>query len=505
MISVRLDGELLSFPEGTTLGRILSGRDPECVVALVRPGGREAARTENLRLTTTAGEVVVEVPGGTVFPELPVGALGLLWEDRYAAAFGPFPGGITPARKPSLYERSDVILGCGGYDPERSFLVFSRMRHSADHGAESGGGVIGRVVVGRGVIDRWTSGDRITGISPVLSWADTTRSFTSRDPDIPLEDGMEMVTWVEIDAQGFSGNMVNTGTARSVEHLLFSLRQGRFLVSSGASTHILDERWSGRDVVSERAGMRREGTVTVRTKGRLRGAIYIYTSDIPAGPAHTIVGQVVHGIEIARLARVGDLFSVRINPERFDMIGMPLTKALEICRGRAIRVSQEQEGDDLVVIGQEPGTTLEVLSLGNVTLTTIPFSHVVDITLDDRSAPDSCAIFRELTGLSTHSVGKMPLFFSFEDVFLFRPDVPPGIRITPENTPMELVEGGALAMTNDARKGAGLVGIRLNPNREFGPTSEPFEGTNIIGRVIDLEKLHRFSENEMVYIREGGG
>ena len=34
----------------------------------------------------------------------------------------------------------------------------------------------------------------------------------------------------------------------------------------------------------------------------------------------------------------------------------------------------------------------------------------------------------------------------------------------------------ALAMTNDSRKGAGLVGVRLSVNKEFGPTSEPFEG-----------------------------
>jgi UPF0288 family protein (methanogenesis marker protein 3) len=39
-------------------------------------------------------------------------------------------------------------------------------------------------------------------------------------------------------------------------------------------------------------------------------------------------------------------------------------------------------------------------------------------------------------------------------------------------------------------------------NREFGPTSEPFEGTNIIGRVVDTEKLKGLKEKEKVYIRE---
>jgi hypothetical protein len=35
-----------------------------------------------------------------------------------------------------------------------------------------------------------------------------------------------------------------------------------------------------------------------------------------------------------------------------------------------------------------------------------------------------------------------------------------------------------------------------------GPTSEPFEGTNLIGRVIDTEKLKKVKERENVYIRE---
>jgi UPF0288 family protein (methanogenesis marker protein 3) len=46
------------------------------------------------------------------------------------------------------------------------------------------------------------------------------------------------------------------------------------------------------------------------------------------------------------------------------------------------------------------------------------------------------------------------------------------------------------------------VGVRLAENREFGPTSEPFEGTNLIGWVIDTEKLKRLKENETVYLRE---
>jgi UPF0288 family protein (methanogenesis marker protein 3) len=46
------------------------------------------------------------------------------------------------------------------------------------------------------------------------------------------------------------------------------------------------------------------------------------------------------------------------------------------------------------------------------------------------------------------------------------------------------------------------VGVRLSANREFGPTSEPFDGTNLFGRVIDTGKLKKVKERENVYIRE---
>jgi UPF0288 family protein (methanogenesis marker protein 3) len=127
---------------------------------------------------------------------------------------------------------------------------------------------------------------------------------------------------------------------------------------------------------------------------------------------------------------------------------------------------------------------------------------VIDISLDDARAPESCAVFRKLTGLSTHSVGVLPLFFHFEDVYLFKPEIPKAVRIIPENVPKDVSPANALAITNDSRQGVGMVGIRGGENREFGPTSEPFEGTNLLGTVLETGKLTHIRERENVYIRE---
>lgn len=506
MITLLVDGERRLADEGATLRDVLPGWDWSCSVGVIRAGARESTETGSMRLVTSAGEVVVELlPEGRELlqsPDLRL-PLPLHWSDRYAAAFGPFPSRFVPSRKPHLYERGDLVLGCGGYDAGRSYLVFSRLRHAADHGAAAGGGVIGRVVYGRGLIDRWASGDRIEQIVPVLNWADTSRSFSTNDGSLPLEDGMEIVTHVRVTAHGYAGGRVHaTDAAESVEHVLLALAENRFVVGRASSTYIEDDRMAGKPVPFEVKAPRREGHLTVRTRGRSSGALYIYTRDIPASASHTLAGQVTHGIELARLARAGETIRIEVEPSRFDLVGLFLPDAEGVAAGRGVAVTARGEGKNLVVVDQQPATTLEALAAGSVTLETVPLGRIIDISLDDTHAPETCAVFRKLTGLDRHRVGRIPFFFQFEDVYLFRPRIPPGTHIIPENLPADRVLPGTLAITNDSRKGAGLVGVRTSENREFGPTSEPFEATNVIGRVLDLGKLSALKENEIAFIRE---
>ncbi len=505
MVTILIDGERCEVPDGARLSSLLKNVRSGCAVGIIRPATTEQSATGSLALSTTAGEVMVESAAGkadTLSVEN-TGKLALHWSDRYAAAFGPFSASFTPERKPHLYERGDVILGCGGYDPARSYIIFSKSRHSADHGAATGGGIIGNVVSGRGVLDRWTTGDRVTKIEPVISWADTSRSFTTTDLETVAEEGMQVVTYIAITAQGYTPGKITTEAAGSVEHLLLTLQRGEFVVGRATSTHILDPHRAGTEgVPHDLRQPRREGTVTVRTSGKTSGGIYIYRADVPSSLVHSVVGQVVHGIELARIAKEGDRLAVRIEPQRIDLLGLPLAHAQDIARARGIALSVDKEGDGRIIVSQEPGTTLDLLFEKAVKVTTAPAEKVIDIELDDEHAPASCEVFRRFTGLREHDAGMMPVFFKFEDVVLFKPKIAPGVKITPENPPVDESPASALAMTNDSRKGSGLVGVRLSANREFGPTSEPFEGTNIIGRVIDTDKLKKLKERETIYIRE---
>jgi putative methanogenesis marker protein 3 len=362
--------------------------------------------------------------------------------------------------------------------------------------------VIGNVVSGRAVLDRWSTGDKVLKIEPVISWADTSRSFTTTDVSLVLEDGMQIVTRVAVMAQGFSEGRITTEAAGSVEHMLLALQSGRFVVDRATSTHIADLRRAGTDVSPEYRHPRREGVVTVRATGKAAGGIFIYRTDVPRSMVHSIAGQVVQGIELVRLARDHDVLAVSVQPGRIDLLGLPVQRAKEIASARGFTLIFDKDLGERIVVSQDPGTTLDVLAERKVTVTTAPFDKVIDIELDDAHAPVSCGIFRRITGLVEHDAGMLPVFFKFDDVVLFKPAIPVGIKLNPENSPVDEAPAAGLGITNDSRKGAGLVGVRLSANREFGPTSEPFEGTNMIGRVIDTEKLKKVKERENVYIRE---
>jgi putative methanogenesis marker protein 3 len=434
MVTIHLNGERLELDTGSTLGSILKSHPAGCSVAIIRPATQEQAKTGSLAISTTAGQITIELSGEHVsFLESPaiVPQLVLHWGDRYAAAFGPFPSDLHPVRKPHLYERGDVILGCGGYDPARSYLIFSKTRHSADHGADESGGVIGNVVSGKGVLDRWSTGDKVQKIEPVISWADTSRSFTTTDQGLVLEDGMQVVTRIAVMAQGFSPDRITTEAAGSVEHMLLALQSGRFVVDRATSTHISDLRRAGTDVPREYHHPRREGAVTVPATGKAAGGIFLYRTDVPSSMVHSIVGQVVQGIELVRLAQEHDVLAVSVQPGRIDLLGLPVQRAKEIASARGFALIIDKDVGERIVVSQDPGTTLDVLAERKVTVTTAPFDKVIDIELDDAHAPVSCGIFRRITGLIEHDAGMMPAFLKFDDVILFRPEIPTSFKINP--------------------------------------------------------------------------
>ena len=278
-----------------------------------------------------------------------------------------FPRDPPRPANPTCTSRGDVILGCGGYDPARSYLIFSKGRHSADHGADESGGVIGKVVSGPGVLDRWSTGDRLREIEPVISWADTSRSFTTTDRALVLEDGMRIVTRVGVIAQGYTDReRVDHEAAGSVEHMLLALQTGRFAGDRATSTHIADLRLQGRTFRREYRHPRREGAVTV-TDGRQSGGRRLHLPrpmSRQPGPQHRRAGRCT-GIELVRLAQEHDQLRRRACSRHGSTCSASRSRHKEIAaaRGIALVIDKDASGERIVV-SQDPGTTLEVLAEG---------------------------------------------------------------------------------------------------------------------------------------------
>ena len=81
-------------------------------------------------------------------------------------------------------------------------------------------------------------------------------------------------------------------------------------------------------------------------------------------------------------------------------------------------------------------------------------------------------------------------------------DVPKESKgLIPENTPKDVVKAGEIGVTNMSRRHIGMVGVRFEDNKEFGPTGEPFQGTNIIGRMAEgIENLEKYKEGDTIYV-----
>jgi UPF0288 family protein (methanogenesis marker protein 3) len=187
------------------------------------------------------------------------------------------------------------------------------------------------------------------------------------------------------------------------------------------------------------------------------------------------------------------------------LMGLSLKVAEKIAEERGIGFEVKgHTGDDAVVVEQRPATTMQILKEGRVMVTSIPADRMVAIELYDDLAPKSLDYFRHVVGLKEKPVGPLPVYFVYENTVLFKPVISATSykEILPENKPTEIVRAGEIGVTNQVAKNAGLVGVKLEDDPKYGPSGEKFLATNIVGRILDLEKLRDVKEEETVYVLE---
>jgi putative methanogenesis marker protein 3 len=505
-LRVLVDGKEIELPENSSLGQALekSGAVPKdgAIVGIVKGRGEKTLQTNSYWLNMTKGRIRIELLD-TELQKIwhnsleKIAGSEVKWDSADGISFGPFPTSLSWSRNAHEYNRFEVVLGAAGFETKNTQLIFIRKRHTSIYGSPKDGGVLAKIVGGKNTLDRLGKGDKILGIEPIVEWQDLTEKLATRDFDIRLQEGMEIFTHLEVELM--------LDAPKGAEFFLALTRDGTFKIDSISSSYISSDQLLAERIGFEHREPRLEGSVTIRTAGRGLGRIFIYTADRTSNPSHSVVARVTSGMDLVKLAESGQLISVDVKPERIMLMGSGLNQALQILKDRGIKAEVEGlEGEEAVVVRQEPDTTMEIIKQNRVRLTTMPAKSLVAVELFYDKAPKSIDYFRHVTGLKERPVGPLPVYFVYENTVLFKPEIEAISykELLPENKPISPVPAASIGVSNQVAKKIGLIGVRLVEDKRYGPSGEKFEATNIIGKVLEPEKIKDLKEGETVYILE---
>ncbi len=507
-ISVEVNGQKYSLPAGSTLGDALkisrTPYIPSTAVGILKETAEK--RTETITeyaINTPKGELRIEIKN----PESPSGKLWaehfkeyegkpVHWTGSEALAFGPFETEFKPSREISSFEALDVLFGAGGFDSRNTHLIFSRKRHSAEYGTPEDG-VFATVVTGRKILFKLSKEDRILNIEPIIEWEQISEKTCTTDLSTLLEDGNSIFTYFEVE--------LSRNAPKGAEQFYALTREGTLTVDVVTSSYISDDTLKEETVPYENFEPRSEGAISIRTVGYGTGRTYISKEERPSSLVHSVVGKVTKGLELIKLAEKGQKLSVESIPPQLVLLGHSFEEVEPVLSTIGIELVRDgYTGEDSVIVKQDPPTTMEILGEAKVTAYAVSRAKLIEIELYPERAPKSVDFFRHALELKIKNVGKLPVSMTYEDTYLFKTekDVVKYKEILPENTPTEKVHGGEIGITNQAAKRMGTIGVKLEDDDMFGPTGEKFSSTNIIGRIINPEKLKGIKKGDAIYVSE---
>ena len=503
MLSIEINGQKLEVKEDTSLKVTIELTRafyiPGTTVGILKTGTKKEEATSEYKIITTRGEFRIELLGdSSMWNKFNYRFIDMKahWETRDAIAFGPFETDILPNRIEQKYNRYDLFFGTGGYDAKNTYLMFAKDKHISDYGSPKDA-VIGKVISGRNIIAKLKQGDTLIKIEPVIKWETLLDMSSTQDLNFKLEDGMKIFTYFKVD-------MVNEAP-EGAEHFLALIRKKIFDVDTFSNSFISDDALIGEGCQYEHWDARTDGAVAIRTDGLGNGRVYIYKEDRTSSAVHSVVGHVSQGIELIKIAPAGSKLAVQSNPERVMIQGMSFAEAEKMLNGRGLKLEKRgYTGDDAIIVEQEPDTTIGIIKAGAVTALGVNSNKIINVKFYDDLAPKTLDFFRHSLRLKDRPLGPLPVFYTYENTFLFRSEKEAEAykEINPENTPKTKVAAGEIGVTNQAAKRYGIIGVKLTDDEKYGPTGEKFECTNIIGKVIQPERLKGIKVGDVVYIRE---
>lgn len=504
-MKVIVNGKEKKLKDGAVLKNAMSGQPyvKGTMVSVYLSEEKVSRETSDFEIITNRGTMVLhleDTPAAEVWRQSVAAQAPTLtarWVTHDLAAFGSFPTEVEVDRGTYLYKMYDCFLSLGGFDNHTTYMMVARDTHKGSYGA--GHALIGRITVGRHLLNMFREGDTVTGVRPLITETSTENVIVTDDMTFPLEDGYRIETAVSID--------LDRSSPEAAEHILVMSSEGTITVSEDTGSFITCSEDLDVDLPAEHCGVRDKGSVMVRNTGLGSGRIFIYKDRRQMSPAHSTAGSVVSGGAIVSRISSGQSFSVITNPPRALAVGMTQKDGEEFLRKAGIEsVRTGDVSDDAIIVEQSPEHTMAALSAGKVETLGVPRSKVFRIKLD-RDVEDhrSFNYFRKVTGLNHKPIGSMKVQFTFEGLPMvtFYGDEMRGKGLFPL-APFKKAKRGDIGLTNQVRPHRGLIGIRLEDSKEYGPTGEEPYGTNIIGRFVDdLDRLmDGLQDDDIVYITE---
>ncbi|MGP8321509.1 MAG: methyl-coenzyme M reductase-associated protein Mmp3 [Methanosarcinaceae archaeon] len=510
-MTVEVNEQKVILPDGATLAEALSvsnttHKDSTAIGILKEITERKSDAITTYTITTPKGEFNIELSGTNkvskkIWAEHYKDYEGtpIRWISKDAVAFGPFGTDIRPTRGARNFERFEVVFGAGGFDRKNTHLIFTKNRHTSDYGAPEDG-TFAKIISGKNILLELNKSDVIIRIEPIIEWEHMAERICTTDLSTKLDDGMKIFTNFEVELVPDAPN--------GAEHFLSLTRDGTFKVGVVASSFVSDDNLQGEMCDYENFEPRVVGTVSIRTVGNGNGRAYISCDDRTSSIMHSVVGHVTKGIELVKLARPGQQLDVETIPSPITILGMSFKNAEKQLSGIGVKLVRDgYTEDDAIIVKQTPSTTIEILGAAKVKAFGVSNSKLVMIELYDDLAPKTLDFFRHAIGLQFKPVGPLPVLMTYENTYIFKAEreAEKYKEIMPENSPKGKVLSGEIGVTNQSAKRMGMVGVKTEDDELFGPTGERFTSTNIIGRIMDIDKLKHFKDGDIMYVTESIG
>lgn len=505
-----VNSENCVIPAGSTVLDAIGSSDapysPGASVGIVKlTESVKASEVREYILATTKGDIRIEL----IDSESPstkqwhtnyrnYEGISFRWGSKNALAFGPFSEDLVPTREEVHANRDEIFFGAGGFDPSNYHLIFSLSPHTATYGTPEEG-AFGRIVAGKQILSNLSEGDSVISIEPVIEWKEEGDHLLTTDMSIQLEEGDQLYTYVQVE--------MDAEAPEGVDHFFTLIGDGTFNIDYASSSFIADSRLLGEACTYENFESRDTGTVWVRTVGYGTGKFFISRDDRTASIMHSVIGHVRGGIELVKMAQEGHHLLVRTSPEPLNLLGLGFEEAKQVLESRGLGLLPDgYQGEGAIIVSLEPQTTIDILANGSVKATGVPKDAVVAVELYADLAPKTLDFFRHATSMTFKPVGSLSVMMKYENTFLFKAgkEAEKYKEIFPENTPDNMANAMEIGVTNQAAKRTGLIGVKTVDDDHFGPTGEKFTSTNIIGKILEPEKLENLKEGDTVYILERG-